>query len=127
MESEADLEPFLYEFGYCCYQEGRFQKAVDIFRTCTIIDPKKSRNWLALGSALMMAGSEGDAIQPLMMAESLDPEDFRAKLFRAQCLVAKQRSHEAFVLLEELEAQFGKNKELQKSIEVLRLQINNRK
>jgi eukaryotic-like serine/threonine-protein kinase len=65
--------------------------------------PDEPDTWLALASALHLAGEEDEAIAAVERAAALDPQDVRALRVRAQILIGQGHKEEARVVLDEAE------------------------
>ena len=108
MASQAASE-LLYEHAYCCYQNGLYEKASAIFRYLTLLQPNGVRNWLGLGSSLMLLSRYEEAESIFTVAIAKNSTDIRPYIYSAECLNKLGRNLEKKQLLKYIEGAFSKN------------------
>ena len=65
-----------------------YDPAIRIFRDGTARYPKSPRLWVGLGMALYSRGEYGEAVQSLLTAADLDPQDARCYLFLSKAYLS---------------------------------------
>ena len=122
MASQAASD-LLYEHAYCCYQNGLYEKASAIFRYLTLLQPNDVRNWLGLGSSLMLLSRHEEAESIFTVAIAKNSSDIRPYIYRAECLNKLGRNLEMKQLLKYIQDVFP-NKERHEFVhDIKRLQM----
>ena len=84
--------------------QGRYDAAAEIYRDLLNAVPDEPGLLMNLGMALAMGGHEGDALQPLQRAVSLNPKLIPAHMFLGSSYLALGRAKEAVGPLERVVA-----------------------
>ena len=85
--SDDELES-LYAIGHTFYSQGKFDKAVNIFRFLVMYNHFEVRYFIALGGALQMLGDYEGALNAYGQAHTMSPEDPCILMHISACFLA---------------------------------------
>lgn len=84
---------------------GENEEAVEIWRRCLTLDPRRMDAHLDIGTFALRRGELSEAVESLRRARELDPADARVAITLAAALVGLGQTQEAVTLLEPLVAE----------------------
>jgi len=85
--SEDELES-LYTVGHTFYSQGKFDKAVNIFRFLVMYNHLEVRYFIALGGTLQMLGDYEGALNAYGQAHMMNPEEPSILMHISACFLA---------------------------------------
>lgn len=120
-----ETEEVLHHFAYSCYNQGHFDKAINIFRLLTMFRPNKGAYWYGLGSSLMLKGMLDEAQQAFQLASIHSPDDPRPFAYWAECTarLGDRFKAEEIIFKAELKARDPQYKAFQEQIEVIKERV----
>lgn len=89
----------LYQAAFSFYNQGDYQKAIELFTQLVVIDAFDEANWRGLASSHQMMGNYQDAIQAWALVAILNPKDPYAHFHAAECLLSLNEKEEALKAL----------------------------
>jgi hypothetical protein len=99
------------EVAFAKFEEKRYADALALFSFLSILDPGSSEFWFRLGIAAQKNGNVGLASRAYAATLAIDPNNFGARLFAAECLAELNR-------FEEAKAEVAAAKDIVKNIDV---------
>jgi type III secretion system low calcium response chaperone LcrH/SycD len=97
--SLQDLEG-IYHIGHTFYENGKYEKAENIFAFLGLYDHIEDKWWKSLGAARMMQKKYEDAAKSYAMAAILNMEDPEIQYYAGYCLSACGKTEQAVISLE---------------------------
>jgi len=90
----------LYTMGYQLYENGKYQKAADVFRVLTVLDQSERKYWLGLGASFHMQKEYDRALQSYGYAALLNENDPYAHFHAAECFLSQGKKENGYHVLE---------------------------
>lgn len=90
----------VYSVARTCYNNGKYDDAVTMFRFLCFMDNTVQKYWMGLGAALQMLKSYEEAIRAYAYCTLLDVDDARPQLQAGFCLMQLGLNEEAVQALE---------------------------
>jgi type III secretion system low calcium response chaperone LcrH/SycD len=90
-----------YSNGYELYQEGRYEEAVQVFTSLTILNPYQPKFWFSLAASHHLAGDYTEALQAYLLSSAIDEENPDPLMQASRCAAELGRFDEEKELLKQ--------------------------
>ncbi len=89
--------------GFSFVRQGKYDKALNYFKSLVILDPKSAYDFQMLGALYLQTNEEAKALPMLNQALELDPTHEPTQLNKVKTLITLGQKSEAFALAAALE------------------------
>lgn len=93
-------EKLLYDYAIFLYELGKFSQSARVFKELVVLQPQEAKHHVALAGIYFQLGSQDEAIEELLAAVEIDPDDILARCNLASTMSQKRRYDEAIKHIE---------------------------
>lgn len=110
----------LYADAFAQYEAGRWEDAIEVFRSLCFHHPLEGRFWFGLAASLQESGQYEGALQAWAVSSILNRSDPYPHFHAAECYISLQNLNDASIAFDQALERSAENLDLKEKIALLR-------